>query len=152
MQNPTALCLGNPVQMSKMGWIRARRCAQSQNHIAMPKRSGLTREWRITSIQKEPSSHGGMHTPPPELPHPAADSILETDVDSLLYTGIPLTEFKTLVACLQPFVPSSPSVPVGDFFQLSILSVPAFHFLWTSVHDVPVFPCLTAFSISILRK
>lgn len=35
-------------------------------------------------------------------------------MQTLLYTGIPLTEFHTLVSCLQPFAPTKSSMPVVD--------------------------------------
>uniref|UniRef100_A0A671XQ01 DDE Tnp4 domain-containing protein n=1 Tax=Sparus aurata TaxID=8175 RepID=A0A671XQ01_SPAAU len=73
---------------------------------------------------KGPTITCELHTPPPpELQHPVADSILESDADSLLYTGIPLTEFRTLVACLQPFAPASPSMPVVDQILMTLMKL-----------------------------
>lgn len=72
------------------------------------------------TYSKGPTITCGMHTPPPELP---ADCILETDADSLQYTGIPLTEFQTLVACLQPFAPASPSMPVVDQILMTLMKL-----------------------------
>lgn len=86
-------------QMSMMTWIRIRSCAHHQRH---PKHSGQTQGWRTTAIQKGPPSCV-ERTPSPALLHPVGDSILQSIADSLLYTGIPLTEFHTLVSCLKTF-------------------------------------------------
>ena len=75
------------------------------------------------TYSKGPTITCGTHTPPPELPRPVADCILESDADSLLYTGIPLTEFQTLVACLQPFAPASPSMPVVDQILMTLMKL-----------------------------
>ncbi|XP_034043800.1 uncharacterized protein LOC117525943 isoform X1 [Thalassophryne amazonica] len=72
---------------------------------------------------KEPLITCERHLLPPELSHPVADSIVESDADSLLYTEIPLTEFQTLVACLQPFSPASPSMPVVDQILMTLMKL-----------------------------
>ncbi|XP_034038995.1 uncharacterized protein LOC117521760 [Thalassophryne amazonica] len=63
------------------------------------------------------------HPPPPEMPHPVADSIVESDADSLLYTGIPLAVFRTLIACLHPFAPALPSVPFVDQILMTLMKL-----------------------------
>ncbi|KAJ8278435.1 hypothetical protein GJAV_G00087590 [Gymnothorax javanicus] len=64
-----------------------------------------------------------MSTPSPELSHPVADSILQSDADSLLYTGIPLGEFHTLVSCLQPFAPAISSMSVVDQILMTLMKL-----------------------------
>lgn len=56
----------------------------------------------------------GVNAPALEKQKPLAETLLQSDADSLLSTGIPLTEFQTLVACLQPFAETSKSMPVVD--------------------------------------
>lgn len=78
------------------------------------------------SYSKGPTVTRGMMTPPPpppEVTHPEADSVLKTDADSLLYTGIPLTEFQSLVACLQPFAPATPSMAVVDQILMTLMKL-----------------------------
>ncbi|XP_055032015.1 uncharacterized protein [Misgurnus anguillicaudatus] len=62
-------------------------------------------------------------TPIPRLSCPVADSILKSDADSLLYTGIPHIAFQTLVTCLQPFAPSSSSMPVVDQILMTLMKL-----------------------------
>lgn len=62
---------------------------QQQSHPVMPKHSGQMEDHTYLN---GPTITCELHTPLPELQHPVADSILENDADSLLYTGIPLTE------------------------------------------------------------
>ncbi len=52
-------------------------------------------------------------TTPPEL-QPAASYPLTNNADCLLYIGIPLLEFHTLVSCLQGFAPTSSAMPAAD--------------------------------------
>ncbi len=70
------------------------------------------------TYSKAPTITCGTYTP-----QPVADCILGSDADSLLYTGIPLTEFRTLVACLQPFAPASPSMPVVDQILMTLMKL-----------------------------
>ncbi|KAL1269695.1 hypothetical protein QQF64_031984 [Cirrhinus molitorella] len=51
--------------------------------------------------------------PPPES-QPFASYTLTNNADCLLYTGIPLLEFHTLVSCLQNVAPASSTMPVAD--------------------------------------
>ncbi|XP_024124610.1 uncharacterized protein si:dkey-56d12.4 [Oryzias melastigma] len=60
---------------------------------------------------------------PPESPQPVASRIVENDADSLLYTGIPLTEFQTLVFCLKPFSPTSLSMPFVDQILMTLMKL-----------------------------
>ena len=53
---------------------------------------------RTSSVLPEPS---------PESSQSVAEDLLKHDEDCLLYTGIPLLEFNTLVSCLQSFVRTS---------------------------------------------
>ncbi|CAM4602315.1 unnamed protein product [Leuciscus chuanchicus] len=62
-------------------------------------------------------------TPSPELSCPVADNVLKSDADSLLYTGIPLIAFHTLVTCLQPFAPTSSSMPVVDHILMTLMKL-----------------------------
>ncbi|KAJ8375535.1 hypothetical protein SKAU_G00061150, partial [Synaphobranchus kaupii] len=75
------------------------------------------------TYSKGPTITCRMSTPSPELSHPVADSILKSDADSLLYTGIPLIEFHTLVSCLQPFTPTSSSMPVVDQILMTLMKL-----------------------------
>ncbi|XP_053183953.1 uncharacterized protein LOC128367339 [Scomber japonicus] len=75
------------------------------------------------TYSKRPSITLGISAPSPELPHPVADSILKGDADSLLYTGIPLIVFHTLVSCLQPFAPTSSSMPVVDQVLMALMKL-----------------------------
>lgn len=61
--------------------------------------------------------------PSPELSCPVADNILKSDAQSLLYTGIPLIAFHTLVTCLQPFAPTSSSMPVVDQILMTLMKL-----------------------------
>uniref|UniRef100_A0A671UHG4 THAP-type domain-containing protein n=1 Tax=Sparus aurata TaxID=8175 RepID=A0A671UHG4_SPAAU len=75
-------------------------------------------QWSDPGMEDHTYSKGAtitceLHTPlPPEL-----------DADSLLYTGIPLTEFITLVACLQTLAPASPSMPVVDQILMTLMKL-----------------------------
>ncbi len=62
-------------------------------------------------------------SPSPELSHPVADSILRSDADSLLCTSIPPDEFHTLVSCLQPFSPTTSSMPVVDQNLMTLMKL-----------------------------
>lgn len=64
-----------------------------------------------------------MSTPSPELLHHVADSILESDAVSLLYTGIQLIEFYTFVSCLQPFASTSSPMPVFEQLLMTLLKL-----------------------------
>ncbi|XDV30272.1 hypothetical protein PO909_033225 [Leuciscus waleckii] len=71
-------------------------------------------------------------TPSPELSCPVADNVLKSDADSLLYTGIPLIAFHTLVTCLQPFAPTSSSMPVVDHILMTLMKL-RLNFVMTGV-------------------
>ncbi|XP_016417374.1 uncharacterized protein LOC107747409 isoform X2 [Sinocyclocheilus rhinocerous] len=60
--------------------------------------------------------------PPPEL-QPAASYTLTNNADCLLYTGIPLLEFHTLVSCLQGFAPTSSAMPVADQILMTLMKL-----------------------------
>uniref|UniRef100_A0A667W8G4 THAP-type domain-containing protein n=1 Tax=Myripristis murdjan TaxID=586833 RepID=A0A667W8G4_9TELE len=75
------------------------------------------------TYSKGPIISCSMSTPSPELSHPVADGMLQSDADSLLYTGIPLVEFHTLVSCLQPFAPTTSSVPVVDQILMTLMKL-----------------------------
>ncbi|XP_049905572.1 uncharacterized protein LOC126393433 [Epinephelus moara] len=64
-----------------------------------------------------------MSAPSIKPSHPVADSVLESFADSLLYTGIQLIEFHTLVSCLQPFAPASSSMPVVDQILMTLMKL-----------------------------
>lgn len=66
---------------------------------------------------------GGVNAAAPEVPNSVADSLLQSDADSLLCTGIPLSEFLTLVACLKPFAQPSLSVPVVDQILMTFMKL-----------------------------
>ncbi|KAG1928313.1 uncharacterized protein LOC120477253 [Pimephales promelas] len=52
-----------------------------------------------------------------------ADVVLKDDADCLLYTGIPLLEFRTLVSCLQHFAPTSSSLSAEDQILLTLMKL-----------------------------
>ena len=54
---------------------------------------------------------------------PVAELTLKDDTDCLLYTGIPLLEFKTLVSCLQHFAPKSSTLPAEDQILLTLMKL-----------------------------
>ncbi|MEQ2309482.1 hypothetical protein AMECASPLE_039205 [Ameca splendens] len=65
-------------------------------------------QWSCPGMEDHSYSQGPtiscvMSAPSPALPNSVSESVLQTDEDSLLYTGIPLIEFLTLVSCLQSF-------------------------------------------------
>uniref|UniRef100_A0A672RAP9 THAP-type domain-containing protein n=1 Tax=Sinocyclocheilus grahami TaxID=75366 RepID=A0A672RAP9_SINGR len=60
--------------------------------------------------------------PPPEL-QPAASYTLTNNADCLLYTGIPLLEFHTLVSCLQGFAPTSSLHLVADQILMTLMKL-----------------------------
>lgn len=66
--------------------------------------------------------NGGVKAPAP-VPKSVTDSLLQSDADSLLYTGIPLTEFHTLVACLKPFSHVSSSMSVVDQILMTLMKL-----------------------------
>ncbi len=65
---------------------------------------------------------GSTLAPPPEL-QPAASYPLTNNADCLLYTGIPLLEFHTLVSCLQGFAPTSSAMPVADQILMTLMKL-----------------------------
>uniref|UniRef100_A0A8C9Z9W7 DDE Tnp4 domain-containing protein n=1 Tax=Sander lucioperca TaxID=283035 RepID=A0A8C9Z9W7_SANLU len=54
---------------------------------------------------------------------PVVELTLKDDTDCLLYTGIPLLEFKTLVSCLQHFAPKSSALPAEDQILLTLMKL-----------------------------
>ena len=60
--------------------------------------------------------------PSPESSHSVAEDLLEDDKDCLLYTGIPLLEFKTLVSCLQSFGRTT-TMPVVDEILMTLMKL-----------------------------
>lgn len=75
------------------------------------------------TYSKGPVITCNMSTPSQELPRSVADGVLQGDADSLLYTGIPLIEFRTLVSCLQPFALTTSSVPVVDQILMTLMKL-----------------------------
>lgn len=62
-------------------------------------------------------------TPAPEISRSIAEVTLKRDEDCLLYTGISLQVFNTLVSCLQGFAPSSSIMPVQDQVLLTLMKL-----------------------------
>ncbi|KAK0135787.1 hypothetical protein N1851_028351 [Merluccius polli] len=52
-----------------------------------------------------------------------AEDTLKGDKDCLLYTGIPLLVFTTLVSCLQGFAPQSSTMPAQDQVLLTLMKL-----------------------------
>lgn len=72
---------------------------------------------------KGPIITGMMTAPAPERSLSVADVTLKDDADCLLYTGIPLLEFNTLVSCLKGFAPTSSTMPVVDQILLTLMKL-----------------------------
>ena len=62
-------------------------------------------------------------TPAPEISLSIAEVTLKGDKDCLLYTGIPLLVFNTLVSCLQGFVRQSSTMPAQDEVLLTLMKL-----------------------------
>lgn len=76
------------------------------------------------TYSKGPTITCGMTTAPSsERSLPVADVVLKDDTDCLLYTGIPLLEFKTLVSCLQRFSPTSSALSAEDQILLTLMKL-----------------------------
>lgn len=60
--------------------------------------------------------------PSPDSSPSVADDLLKEDKDCLLYTGIPLLEFNTLVTCLQSFARTS-TMPVVDQIFMTLMKL-----------------------------
>ena len=76
------------------------------------------------TYSKAPTITCGMTTAPStERTLPVADVVLKDDTDCLLYTGIPLLEFKTLVSCLQRFAPTSSAFSAEDQILLTLMKL-----------------------------
>lgn len=71
----------------------------------------------------KPGLVNGEVNAPTAVPKSVTDSLLQSDADSLLYTGIPLTEFHTLVACLKPFSNASSSMSVVDQILMTLMKL-----------------------------
>ncbi|CAM4487669.1 unnamed protein product [Leuciscus chuanchicus] len=52
-----------------------------------------------------------------------ADVVLKDNTDCLLYTGIPLLKFKTLVSCLQRFAPTTSALSAEDQILLTLMKL-----------------------------
>lgn len=85
-------------------------------------------QWSDPAVEDHTYSKGttitcGMTAAPSSRSLPVADGVLKNDEDCLLYTGIPLLEFKTLVSCLQRFAPTSSALPAEDQILLTLMKL-----------------------------
>ncbi|KAK9952733.1 hypothetical protein ABG768_018540, partial [Culter alburnus] len=85
-------------------------------------------QWSDPAVEDHTYSKGttitcGLTTVPSSRSRPVADDVLKNDADCLLYTGIPLLEFKTLVSCLQRFAPTSSALPAEDLILLTLMKL-----------------------------
>uniref|UniRef100_A0A674A1E1 DDE Tnp4 domain-containing protein n=1 Tax=Salmo trutta TaxID=8032 RepID=A0A674A1E1_SALTR len=110
---------------------RCRFCRRVDRHVT---RTGMLTSFDIVLFQrtamedhtysKGPIITCGMTTSPaPERSLSVADVTLKDDADCLLYTGIPLLEFNTLVSRLQGFAPTSSTMPVVDQILLTLMKL-----------------------------
>ncbi|XDV26614.1 hypothetical protein PO909_030270 [Leuciscus waleckii] len=102
---------------------------RTQHCIACPPSCDAQTQWTDPEIEDHTYSKGltitfrASTTPSPELSCPVADSVLKSDADSLLNTGIPLIAFHTLVTCPQPFAPTSSTMPVVDQILMTLMKL-----------------------------
>lgn len=52
-----------------------------------------------------------------------SDDMLKDDACCLLYTGIPLQEFNTLVSCLHGFATMTSEMPIQDQILLTLMKI-----------------------------
>lgn len=102
-----------------------------QTAVTAPKRScDAQTQWSDPTLEDHAYSKGptiaattNAMQPPKPPTKSVAESLLRNDTDSLLYTGIPLLQFKTLVSCLQGFAPSSSSMPAADQILMTLMKL-----------------------------
>ena len=86
-------------------------------------------QWMDPAVEDHTYSKGSIImynmpiTPAPEISLSIAEVTLKGDKDCLLYTGIPLLVFNTLVSCVQGFAPQSSTMPVQDQVLLTIMKL-----------------------------
>ena len=86
-------------------------------------------QWMDPAVEDHTYSKGSIIiynmpiTPAPEISLSIAEVTLKGDKDCLLYTGIPLLVFNTLVSSLQGFAPQSSTMPVQDQVLLTIMKL-----------------------------
>ncbi|XP_042350772.1 uncharacterized protein LOC121949214 [Plectropomus leopardus] len=95
---------------------------EEENSKSKPTRDAQT-QWSDVRMEDHNYSKGPTITCRMSTLHPVACGILQNDADSLLYTGITLIEFQTLVSLLQPFAPTSLSTPVVDQILMTLMKL-----------------------------
>ncbi|XP_041824830.1 uncharacterized protein LOC121629263 [Melanotaenia boesemani] len=85
-------------------------------------------QWADPAMDDHLYSRGPIVSGETAVPTPGGslsvtDVTLKNDADSLLYTGIRLLEFITLVSCLQSFAPTSSKMPVADQILLTLMKL-----------------------------